>query len=440
MMPSKIEIFYSVIFFCAVVHTFLTSYFYSLHTKFQIKSKRDLKKENFYRLLSEVFYFLSEIELVFGFWIIPLIIGLLFASRLEGTLRYLESRDYTYALYMAVVVAFASTKPIILFAENMLERISRLGGNNAKSWWWTILTVGPFLDIFLKEPGAMTIASILLAKTCFNYIESRRFSYGTLALLFINISLGGLFAPHTSRSLFLVAQEENWDLAYTLLRFGWKALLIILVNNSFYYLLFRKDFAKDSSGISAFLEKEKRISPPVWLTCIHLLFFLAIIVSSEYPPVFLGVFFLFLGVHRVTFHYQGEGQGPLHIMPAILVGFFFASLLIHGELQSWWVTYLLERLDFMKGLAISGILSAFIDNAVVLYFLDQVQPLPEAALYAIVAGALSSGSLTLMANGPNLIGYTNLKLFFGGTISLVYLFLAALPLTVVSILIFWIFA
>lgn len=438
-MPSGIEIFYSIIFFCAVIHTFLTSYFYSLYTTYQNKSKSKSKKQNFYRSISEIYYFLSEIELVFGFWIIPLIVGLLLASKLEGTLDYLESRDYTYAVYMAVVVAFASTRPIILFAEKVLEYVSRLGGNNAKSWWWTILTIGPFLDIFLKEPGAMTISSILLAKTCFNYIESRRFRYGTLALLFMNISLGGLFAPHTSRSLFLVAQEENWDFIYTVTRFGWKALLIILVNNCFYYFLFRKDFARDSSGISEYLKKEKKVGPPAWLTCVHLVFLLVIVISSEYPPVFLGVFFLFLGVHRVTFHYQGSGQGPLHIMPAILVGFFFASLLIHGELQRWWVTYLLDNLDFMKGLAISGFLSAFIDNAVVLYFLDQVKPLSETALYAIVAGALSSGPLTLMANGPNLIGYTNLKQFFGGTISLSRLFLTALPLTVISLLFFWIF-
>lgn len=437
-MPTKIELFYSFIFICAVIHTFLTSNFYSLHKKYQKESEKNEQKRNFYRALSELFYFLSEIELVFGFWIIPLIIGLLFASKLEGTLEYLESRDYTYALYMAVVVAFASTRPIILFAEKVLEYVSRLGGNNAKSWWWTILTVGPLMDIFLKEPGAMTISSILLAKTCFNYIESKSFRYGTLALLFINISLGGLFAPHTSRSLFLVAQEENWNLFYTITRFGWKAFIIILINNSFYYFFFRKHFAKDSSGISEFLKKEKKISPPVWLTLVHLVFFTVIVISSEYPPIFLGVFFLFLGVHRVTFHYQGSGQGPLHIMPAILVGFFFASLLIHGELQKWWVTYFLEDLTFFKGLVISSILSAIIDNAVVLYFLDQIKPLSEAALYAIVAGALSSGSLTLMANGPNLIGYTNLKQFFEGNISLILLFLAALPLTLVSLIVFWI--
>ena len=82
-MPTKIELFYSFIFICAVIHTFLTSNFYSLHKKYQKESEKNEQKRNFYRALSELFYFLSEIELVFGFWIIPLIIGLLFASKLE---------------------------------------------------------------------------------------------------------------------------------------------------------------------------------------------------------------------------------------------------------------------------------------------------------------------------------------------------------------------
>jgi hypothetical protein len=439
-MPSKLELFYFFIFICAVVHTYLTTTFYSLHLKYKSKSGRSQKKSKIYRSLSEIFYFLSEVELVFGFWIIPLVIGLFFVSKIGTTIAYLETRDYTYALYMTVVVAFASTRPIIVFAETILAYISRLGGNNAKSWWWTILTVGPLLVTILKEPGAMTITSILLAKTCFPFIKKMKFRYKTLALLFINISLGGLLAPHTSRSLFLVARAENWDFIYTFFRFGWKSMLIILINNSVFYFLFRKDFVKDSSALVAYLEQEKKERPPLWLTGIHLFFLLAIVLSSEYPPIFLGCFFLFLGIHRVTFHYQGNEQGPLHLMPAILVGFFFASLLIHGELQRWWAVHLLQGLNFAGSLVMSSFLSAVIDNAVVLYFLDQVEPLSETILYAIVVGAMSSGSLTLMANGPNLIGYTNLKKFFRRNISLVSLFFAALPPTLIALFIFWIFS
>lgn len=438
-MPTKLQIFFSIIFVCAIIHTFLTSTFYSLHEKYKKKTSKDLEKRKRYRLLSEVYYFLSEVELVFGFWIVPLIVGLLFTSEIDQTILYLRTRDYTYAIYMTVVVVFASTRPVVIFAEKVLEYISRLGGNNAKSWWWTILTVGPILDIILKEPGAMTISSILLAKTCFPFIKDTKFRYATLALLFINISLCGLLAPYTSRSLFLVATQENWNTGYTIVRFGWKAIMILLINNSLYYYFFKKHFAKDSSSIAVLLAKEQKESPPLWLTMIHLLFLAGIVLSSEYPPIFLGIFFLFLGVHKATSHYQGREQGPLNLKPAIFVGFFFASLLIHGELQSWWAVRFLQNIGFAQGLLISTLLSSVVDNAVVLYFLDQIKPLSEAALYAIVVGALSSGGLTLMANAPNLIGYSNLRVFFGGKISLVALFLAALPLTLISLFVFWLF-
>lgn len=433
-----IEIFTFIIFALAIIHAFLTHYFYALHEKYKIKANRVSKQQKFYLSLSEICYFFSEIEIVFGFWIIPLVLGLFLFLGVQETLHYLTSRDYTYALYMAVVVAFVSTRPIIQCAERLLAYISRLGGNSVKTWWWTILTLGPFLDIFLKEPGAMTITSILMAKTCFPFVKSRKFRYGTLALLFLNISLGGLFSPYTSRSLFLVAQLEKWDLAYTLMHFSWKALIVILLNTGLTYFVFRKKFPKDSSALLTFLENEKREHIPIWLTIIHLGLFLAIILSSEYPPIFLGVFFIFIGIHKVTHHYQGHEQGPLQLKPAIAVGFFFASLLIHGELQEGWVLKFLSDLNFEGALAISTFLSSIIDNAIVLYFLDQIKPLKDPVLYAIIAGSLSAAALTVMANGPNLIGYTILKKFFGGNISPFQLFLAGLPLTILSLLIFWV--
>lgn len=438
-MPSQFELFTFVIFICAVIHTFLTPSFYSLYHQYDRMALRNTKKSNHYRSLSEIFYLLSEVELVFGFWILPLALGLFFISDLDFLVSYLQTRDYTYALYMTVVVAFVSTKPIVHISEKILEAFSKLGGNHPRSWWWTILTLGPVFDIFLKEPGAMTISSILLAKTVFPFIKNTRFQYATLALLFINISLGGLFLPQFSRSLFLIARQENWEIAYTFFRFSWKAFLIIVLNNGFYYVFFRKYLPTETKPIQEILEKEKKGEPPFWIILIHLVFLGLIVVSSEYPPIFLGMFFLFLGVHRATFSYQGKEQGPLFLKPAILVGFFFASLLIHGEFQKWWAVQLLENVDFKMGYVTSIFLSSLIDNAVVLYFLDQFKPISEEVLYAFVTGSLSSGALTLMANGPNLIGYSNLREFFNGKVSLIALFFAALPLTILASLIFWIF-
>jgi Na+/H+ antiporter NhaD/arsenite permease-like protein len=66
-----------------------------------------------------------------------------------------------------------------------------------------------------------------------------------------------------------------------------------------------------------------------------------------------------------------------------------------------------------------------------------VDGLSDEFKYALVAGAVTGGGLTVIANAPNPAGYSILRPSFeDGAISALYLFIAALPPTLVAIIAF----
>ena len=110
-------------------------------------------------------HFLGEIEVVFGLWSVPLI-GAILAMRGWNTVVHYanDTVNYTEPLFVVVIMALASTRPIIMLAESWLRALARLGGGTPAAWWFVILTVTPLLGSFITEPAAMTIAALLLAQ------------------------------------------------------------------------------------------------------------------------------------------------------------------------------------------------------------------------------------------------------------------------------------
>jgi hypothetical protein len=77
------------------------------------------------------------------------------------------------------------------------------------------------------------------------------------------------------------------------------------------------------------------------------------------------------------------------------------------------------------------LLTAFNDNAAITYLATLVPDFTDALKYAVVAGAVTGGGLTVIANAPNPAGQTILQRFFPDGVSPVGLLLGALPPTVV---------
>ena len=72
------------------------------------------------------------------------------------------------------------------------------------------------------------------------------------------------------------------------------------------------------------------------------------------------------------------------------------------------------------------ILSAFNDNAAITYLASLVPNLSDAMKYMVVAGAVSGGGLTIIANAPNPAGVSILSPCFKNGVSPVMLLLYAL--------------
>lgn len=121
---------------------------------------------------------------------------------------------------------------------------------------------------------------------------------------------------------------------------------------------------------------------------------------------------------------------------SLLVGFFLAGLVTLGTMQAWWLQGILTKLgDLTLFFGATG-LTAITDNAALTY-LGSLVELSDSAKYNLVAGAVTGGGLTVIANAPNPAGFGILKGSFGEEgISPLGLLVSALFPTFICILAF----
>jgi hypothetical protein len=186
----------TVIFLLAILHTFAAARFMALahavqHRHDDRSRARGLPSRPSFR--AEMLHFLGEVEVVFGLWAVVLLASIAVHFGWDTATHYAnDTVNYTEPLFVVVIMALASTRPIISVSEAALSRVAGLGGATPAAWWLTILTIAPILGSFITEPAAMTIcraaarAAVLRAAA-----EHRRLRYATLGLLFANVSIGG---------------------------------------------------------------------------------------------------------------------------------------------------------------------------------------------------------------------------------------------------------
>ena len=411
---DPLNLWVTLIFVGAVVHTFFTARF--------LKLSHHWKDRPF---ISGVLHFLGEVEAVFGIWVLPLFGLLLWKVGWKPSLNYIEHEvSYNEPLFVVVVMAISSTKPILQFAERCLHFFARMGGGGPGAWWLAILSIGPVLGSFITEPAAMTISALLLARQFYARKPEPLFAYATLGLLFVNVSVGGVLTHFAAPSVLMVAKPWGWNTPFMFKHFGWIALVGIALANTGYYLLFRRQFAKLQPITEAESSAER---VPVWVTAGHLLFMAWSVLNVHHSALLIGSFLFFLAFVEVTMKYQSEVQ----LRSPLLVGFFLAGLVIHGGLQQWWIGPVLGRLSEVPLMFGAIGLTAFNDNAAITYLASLVPNLEPVMKFAVVAGAVTGGGLTVIANAPNPAGQSILGRFFPNGISPLGLLLGALPATII---------
>ena len=439
----------TVIFLLAIVHTFLATRIMHLAHRWRDEHAAKLRAQRGgadapqnggkepVSFKAEITHFFGEVEAIFGIWVLPLLLAITFFKGWPTAEHYVShSVAFTEPMFVVVIMCIAATRPILRFAEQGLRMVANLGGGKPAAWWLSILTIGPLLGSFITEPAAMTICALLLARQFYDLNPSLKFRYATLGLLFVNISVGGTLTHFAAPPVLMVAAKWNWDTPYMLQHFGWKAVIGIVIANLIYFLRFRREFASLRLSADADRQPEqwsdRTDSVPVWVTVAHLLFLAWTVFTAHYPPLFIGGFLFFLAFATATEHHQN----PLSLKPALLVGFFLGGLVIHGGLQGWWIEPVLARLGETPLLLGAIALTAFNDNAAITYLASLVPGFTEALKYAVVAGAVVGGGLTVIANAPNPAGQSILASYFGDGVSPMGLLRGALIPTAVMALCF----
>jgi hypothetical protein len=539
----------TLIFLCAIIHTFLTSKFLAVAHKWEHeheeRKRQGLAEKYSVHHGSELFHFLGEVEAVFGIWAIALVGAIFFFYDWKTTVHYISYRvNYTEAIFVVVIMTLASTRPILKLTEQIMWKVANLLGGTLTAWWFTILTLGPVLGSLITEPAAMTISALMLAHKLYDLQPSEKFKYATIGLLFVNISVGGTLTHFAAPPVLMVAGPWNWGIGHMAANFGWKALLGIVISNGVYFFIFRKEFQKlqekftlrilkdeiqqkylnsreldaefdkieaaadeelgfaqaidqrlkekvekiknrledhlrdrhlssiVSEGIDPSLAKEafeqrfeeirlremrkalpgllpenerppfrdpqwdNRDDPvPGWVTLVHVVFMIWTIANAHHPALFIPGLLFFLGFAQVTSPFQNR----INLKTPLLVGFFLGGLVIHGGVQGWWIAPVLGNLKEIPLMFAATVLTAFNDNAAITFLSTLVPGFTDNLKYAVVAGAVAGGGLTVIANAPNPAGQSILKEYFENGVSPAGLFKAAVVPTLIVWLCYLIF-
>ena len=355
----------ALIFALAVLHTFCTKFFQHLaHTD---------------SAHSGLWHLMGEVEVVFGFWSFILLMFIGFSSSSQEAITYLEDQNFTEPLFVFVILTIAATSPILSFVKNLVDQLTALLPiSPIIGRYFLCLSLIPLLGSFVTEPAAMTLSALLLRDAYFNQAVSNRFKYASLAVLLVNISIGGVLTPYAAPPVLMVAEKWGWDLSFMASVFGSKAAVAVIINALLISLYLKNELVMIPQNSPELPDTKKM---PVSLVVVHLFFLFATVVFSHHPVVFIGMFLFFLGFT----HAYPEHQSKLMLKEGLLVGFFLGGLVVLGGLQQWWLQPLISRMH-VDALFFGAIgLTAITDNAALTYLGSLVDGINDAAKYALVA-------------------------------------------------------
>jgi Putative Na+/H+ antiporter len=407
----------ALLFTLAVVHTFSTRYFEHLaHTR---------------TAHAGLWHLLGEVETVFGFWALVLLAFLAVAQGWTAATSYLDSRRFVEPMFVFVIMVMAAGRPIMQFASDTVALAARaIPAPPAIAGCFLSLSLVPLLGSLITEPAAMTLAALMLRDTVFSRGVSSRLKYATLGVLFVNVSIGGTLTNFAAPPVLMVAAKWDWSTTHMFLAMGWKAAIAVVANALALVLVFRRELAGRVPAENA--RPGERV--PAAFVAVNLALLAAVVVSNHDPEVFMGLFLVFLGLAEAYRRYHDR----LLLREGLMVAFFLAGLVVLGGQQQWWLEEVLSRLDESTLFFGAAALTAITDNAALTYLGSLVDGVSEEFKYALVAGAVAGGGLTVIANAPNPAGFAILKDSFDEqSISPLGLLLAALPPTMVAIACLW---
>ena len=416
-MVSHTEIMATALFVIAIIHTFSVPVFARLANRGGAHAG--------------LWHMLSEVEAVFGVWACVLFGWMWLTGGIGRAVEYLDTRNFTEPAFVFVIMVVAASRPIIVLVRLVVDGVARvLPVPTALARFFVVMTLVPLSGSLITEPAAMTLAALLLRESYFSRPGQDGFKYLAVGVLFVNVSIGGVLTAYAAPPVLMVAHTFGWDTAFMATHFGWRAAIAV-VFNSFVLTLVCRPFLLNGEIGSDGHAAPASCSPVVM--GVHVLFLLGIVLASHHIHIFMALLVLFIGYTQAYKSYQS----PLLLREGLMVGFFLAGLVVLGGMQQWWLQDLLAGLSPYVLYFGATALTAVTDNAALTYLGSLVEGSNELWRYMLVAGAVTGGGLTVIANAPNPAGFSILKgCFSDGTISPLKLFLAASLPTLVAVVLF----
>jgi hypothetical protein len=383
-MPHAIEVAAACIFSLALIHTFAGKRIEALATR--------------YPAHAGLFHFLGEVEVVFGFWALVLCVVIWAASGKGAVIGYLEGREFTEPAFVFVIMVIAASKPVLQAVTRLLLNVAKIVPLRAEVVIvWLSLSVVPLLGSFITEPAAMTLAALLLRDRLFLLPVRESSKYSALAVLFVNVSIGGTLTAYAAPPVLMVASAWGWNTAYMAATFGWKAAIAVVINATVLLIAIARQIP---SGGAASRELPGEEPIPAGVTLAHFLFLVFVVLNAHHAIIFVATFLFFLGFTQAYERYQT----PLLLRESLLVAFFLSGLVVLGGLQQWWIQPIVRSMDAQVLYIGATGLTAIMDNAAITYLGSLIEGLSHEAKYLLVAGAVTGGGLTVIANAPNPAG------------------------------------
>ena len=131
----------TIIFLAAIIHTFLTSQFRKIAHRYQRRYEaiEDLHRgsvdppdsgQERDKLIfrAELFNFMGEVEAVFGIWLVPLFVAIIWFHGWSTMVDYVGQVNVADAIFVVVIMAMASSLPVLRIAERSLASVAAIGG------------------------------------------------------------------------------------------------------------------------------------------------------------------------------------------------------------------------------------------------------------------------------------------------------------------------
>lgn len=402
----------TLIFALAIVHTFLAP---SLLALIQTNPR-----------LSGLWQILGDFELIFAFWALVLISVILIMEGGHAAIVYIGGMHFQEPIFVLVIMTIAAADPILRIVTTGTSFLSRLVPlPSGAALYFSILVVVPLLGSLITEPAAITLAALMLSERFFAG-STQQFRYFTLGVLLVNVSVGGVLTSFAAPPVLMISGRWGWDTPFMLKTFGWQVASTVIVNSGLATIISFKELATRAPG------KLHVVLPPWWVGLIHVVLLILVIWFSQNTAVQLILLTLFLIFARIRPKYQA----PLLLREASGVAIFLLGLIILGGKQHWWLQSVLANLNQTAAYFGAVVLTAVVDNAALTYLASLAGTLSDAAKINLVAGAVTGGGLTIIANAPNPAGVKILQRYFKDGVRPVPLFASSLIPTSMAILIF----